>query len=128
MRQLAASLQLAQAAVLGSKLQQLEIETSRQEQLCADLQALGCENFRPDVGPNAAEESHPSMLALLDERAAVAQELVRLESEVADLSRVHSVLLRRGQRYLSLICRILASHDLTYSSSLVESLALTPRK
>ena len=98
LRELAGSLECAHAAVLGSDLAELTLQTVHQRELCAALrQAEG-------VAPSAAGERWNRLL----------QESTQMEKRVAHLNREYSALLARARRTVDIFCRVLANSEGTY--------------
>jgi hypothetical protein len=119
MRDLAATLEQAQAAVLAGNLEMIEAHTVRQRDLCEALRQLtistvsaGGRAMQPP-GPEdpAAESPSPKH----EQWSALLGELAEVESRVGHLNRVHAALLRRAQRSLAIVSRLLASSEITYS-------------
>ena len=123
MRNLAESLQRAQAALLTSDLPRIEHETSRQQALCASLLALPAQVL---PGPrNLFRTSNEDGDGDTSGKA-LREEFSLLGERVAQLNRVHAALLRRGQQTLAILSTLFASCDATYRAFLeTESLAAT---
>ncbi|MGH9500936.1 MAG: hypothetical protein ACRD3L_17495 [Terriglobales bacterium] len=101
LRQLAGSLELAQAALATTTPAKLELESVRQRELCQGLRALA-EAF-PEQGRVEAD-------------ARLADDLQAASGQVAELNRKYAALLRRRRRTVDIFCRVLASSETTYSA------------
>jgi len=106
-RELAASLERAQRAVMASKVEQMIRETSRQQEICGELRA------RRDDKPGTAFTGS-------SRGAELAGELMRIEKRVAELNRLYAALLRRARRTAEIFCRAMASSALTYDPAQME--------
>jgi len=121
MRELARSLECAQAAVLSSDPAELGAQTTRQRELCEQWRrgvsefprngsisprrrlAMANSHEAVDLGPTG--EAHRVLIA----------ELSEVEGRVAHLNRAYGALLRRARRTVDIFCRVLASSGPTYS-------------
>lgn len=110
LRQIAHSLELAHAAVLGSDLREITRQTARQRELCAEIQQLPV-NPLPATGPWLPEGLTPW---LRDGNDALGKELAATAKKVAQLNRRYEALLRRARRTVDIFCRVLAHSALTY--------------
>jgi hypothetical protein len=111
MRDLACSLQSAQAAMLASDLDRLQEQTAKQTLLCASLVALG------RISPPTSSHSRASLPREMDSPfEALWHELAQVEQTVARLNRVHAALLRRGNDAIAILSRIVGSCENTYSA------------
>jgi flagellar biosynthesis/type III secretory pathway chaperone len=118
MRELAGSLEQAQAALLAGQLAPLEHYTAEQDELCARLRRLG------EAGPGANGSLANSSSGPAGARwHGLWQELRSIERQVHQLNRVHAALLRRAQQSLSMVSRLLASCDSTYAGVIDEAAA-----
>jgi hypothetical protein len=121
MRELANSLERAQAAVLNSDRVQLSRQTMRQRELCEQWRLLVSEFTRnvsvPPRRAHAVPNSHQAAeLGPTGERhRALIVELAQIEARVAHLNRAYGALLRRARRTVDIFCRVLANSGLTYS-------------
>jgi hypothetical protein len=120
MRELAGTLEQAQAALLASDLQRIEEHTARQRELCDALRLLeapatspGKDVLHEPTGPDLPKASLPPELH--ERWSALSQELAQVQSRVGHLNRVHAALLRRAQRALAIVSRLLASSAVTYT-------------
>jgi len=102
--QLASSLQQAQAAVARSDMPEVQRQTAHQERLCEQLRQLG---QRAQPAPLSTET--PPCIDRM------ANQLARVELEVAQLNRAYGALLRRASRTVNIFCRLLAASELTYA-------------
>jgi len=121
MRELAASLERAQAAILHSDAGQLAAQTMRQQELCEELRRLVPELAsgpvfsvanvaRSVVRTHLAGTLHPAR----QRQRALLTELLKIETQVADLNRSYGALLRRARRTVDIFCRVLANSGVTY--------------
>jgi hypothetical protein len=110
MRELAAALEQAQAAVVASDLERIHSQTARQQELCQELTRLGV----------PAGTGSPAVQSRWD---ALSGELAKVETEVEYLNRVHASLLRRARRTLEIFSRVLASSAVTYAPPTMASAA-----
>jgi len=123
MHELAASLELAQAAILHSDAGRLSVQTQRQQELCEHLRGLV-----PELAPGQASQAAraarsvartqlPGTEALNPARQrqrALLIEGLEIETRVADLNRAYGSLLRRARRTVDIFCRVLANSGVTY--------------
>jgi hypothetical protein len=123
MRELVHCLERAQAAVLSSDPPQLSAQTTRQQELCRELQRLA-------AGLTPSQVSAPTPVASSDpgshgpdtadlipgrvRREALLVELAEVEAQVAYLNRTYGALLRRARRTVDIFCRVLANSGVTY--------------
>lgn len=125
LRELASSLQLAQAAVVRSDLSGIDSQTGRQQELCYALRQLESVGLRlPGTtvagGPRKANrwaelpgiDLAPGVRQRWD---ALGRELQQVEMQVDHLNRVYAGLLRRAQRTLRIFLQLLASSANTYT-------------
>lgn len=99
LRQLAGSLEPAQAVLATTTTAKLDLHTARQQELCRELRALALRL------PDGSRAQTPSRLA--DDVQVAAR-------QVADLNRKYAALLRRSRRTVDIFCRVLASSGTTY--------------
>ena len=98
LRELAASLESARAAVVGCDLAELICQTGRQRELCASL-------LKPsDRAPTSADERWNRVL----------QESQRVAWQIHRLNREYGFLLARARRTVDIFCRVLANSQTTY--------------
>lgn len=112
LRELAASLERAQNALVGSDPGQLRLETTRQQGLCNELRRFYA---RSVIG-----EAHRDSTAESDRRSSerllgFAREISRVEGEVLRLNAVYGELLKKSRRTVDIFCRILAYSGTTYN-------------
>src|ERR1700733_1010224 len=109
LRELASSLQLAQAAVVRSDLRGVDSQTERQRELCDVLRQLGSAAFLlpESAGGRSRKQNTQAQLAEIGLAPGVgqrwqvlAQDLRQVEMQVDQLNRVYAALLRRAQRTL----------------------------
>jgi hypothetical protein len=112
MRELADSLERAQAAVLESDPGQVSAQTTRQRELCAELRRLASE-LTPEQVPSPVKDTAGFMPARARRRALLI-ELAEVEPQVACLNRAYDALLRRARRTVDIFCRVLANSGATY--------------
>ena len=98
LRELAGSLESAQAAVLRSDLAEMNLQTARQHELCAAL--------RPAVGGGSSVPG--------ERWSRLLRESANMEMRVARLNREYGALLRRARRTVDIFCRVLANSETTY--------------
>lgn len=98
LRQLASSLECARAAVLGSDLVELTLQTARQRELCAALRQVEGE---ASVAPRERWNR-------------LRQESAQMEKRVSHLNREYGALLARARRTVDIFCRVLANSEITY--------------
>jgi len=119
MRELASSLERAQAAVLNSDVVQVGAQTILQQKLCAELQQLAGK-ISPEHSSLArmVMPAHPSDAATLYPSAQRQQSLLTEVREagnrVEGLNRDYAALLRRARRTVDIFCRVLANSGVTY--------------
>jgi hypothetical protein len=130
MSQLADALEQAQAAVLARDLNELGLQTGRQQELCAALCRLANRDSHETakrhagVGRVAAGRSGrwivlPDGVISHQMRSRwedLGRKLASLETQVEHLNRVHAGLLRRARRTLDIFSRALVSTALTYAA------------
>jgi hypothetical protein len=106
LRQLAGSLELAHAALATTTPAKLELHTSRQRDLCRELQMLtrGFSGARP-----------------VESDASLASDLQGVARQVVELNRKYAALLRRRRRTVDIFCRVLASSGTTYPAPTLPS-------
>jgi hypothetical protein len=109
LRQLAHSLELGQAAVVGSDLGEITRQTAQQRELCAKLRQLPADPVRTQAS------GFPGAL-VRDRNEAWGEELAAVATKVALLNRRYEALLRRARRTVDIFCRVLAHSALTYPS------------
>jgi len=125
MRDLASSLEQAEAAVVRSDVASVDRHRVWQQQLCAALGALDAEarRFRlcavtenvPAVQKNWMPSPGSGVPPHIRQRwNALALELTKAEAQVRHLNRVYGALLRRARRTVEIFCRVLASSAVTY--------------
>jgi len=121
MRELARSLECAQAAVLSSDPAQLGAQTKQQQELCEQWRRGLCEF--PGNGSLSPRRTHPmansheavDLGPAGEAHRALIAELSEVEARVAHLNRAYGALLRRARRTVDIFCRVLASSGPTYS-------------
>ncbi|HXZ32746.1 MAG TPA: hypothetical protein VEH30_10730 [Terriglobales bacterium] len=119
MRELADSLERAQAAVLGSHIAQLRAQTKRQRELCEQWRlvseiAPGRISSTP-AGRNVAN-SHDADIGPAGERQrALLLDLAEVVSRLSHLNRAYGALLRRARRTVDIFCRVLENSGVTYT-------------
>lgn len=124
MRELAGSLERAQAAVLVSDCTELRALTRQQQELCHQWRLLISQfphndlylprlshilSSPPRANPKSTEERHKALI----------MELAEVERRVAHLNRAYGALLRRARRTVDIFCRVLASSGATYNQPVV---------
>jgi len=120
LRELAGSLQRAQAAVLRSDIGQMTAQTLRQQKLCEELQPHAGRMSRPNAVPVAPMATpRPPVDALPLQPLSARQhsllaELREAGKLVERLNRDYAALLRRARRIVDIFCRVLASSAVTY--------------
>jgi hypothetical protein len=124
LRELACSLEQAEAAVLCSDLAELNRHTAGQQQICTALRELESEarhhfgaadlklagtrrNCLPDPGADAPPNIPPRLQKLC-------WELKDAEAQVRRLNQIYGALLRRARRTVEIFSRALASSAVTY--------------
>jgi len=125
LRELASSLQLSQAAVVGSDLSGISTQTGRQQELCNALKQLGCVGLRLPGTAVAGGSRKANRWAELPEIDlapglrkrwdALGLEMQQVEMQVDHLNRVYAGLLRRAQLTLRIFIQLLASSANTYT-------------
>ncbi len=125
LRELASSLQMAQAAVVRSDLSGIDSQTGRQQELCYALRQLESAGLRLPGTAVAGESRKQNTWAQLPDIDlapgvrqrwdALGRELQRVEMQVDHLNRVYAGLLRRAQRTLRIFIQLLASSANTYT-------------
>jgi hypothetical protein len=106
LRQLADSLRRSQAALLTPDYNEIPVQTKAQQYLCQELRRLARDQPSGSAGsPAAPAEAREKALT---------GELQRLQAQVADLNRRYAALLRRAQRTVNILCRVLQNSELTY--------------
>jgi len=120
LRELAGSLQRAQAAVLSSDIGQMTAQTLRQQKLCEELQRhagrMPCPNavlVAPMATPTPPVDALP-LQPLSARRRSLLAELRETGKLVERLNRDYAALLRRARRTVDIFCRVLASSAVTY--------------
>lgn len=120
MRELAGSLERAQAAVLSSDIRQISAQTLRQQRLCEELQRQAGRMSRqnglavaPMATPTAPVDAYPLLPTSARQRSLLA-ELRETGKLVERLNRDYAALLRRARRTVDIFCRVLASSAITY--------------
>lgn len=117
-RELAGSLERAQAAVLNSDVAQICAQTILQQKLCGELQRLG--KFSPEHSSLArmVTPAHPADAATLhplsQRQQSLLTELRETGKRVERLNRDYAALLRRARRTVDIFCRVLANSGVTY--------------
>lgn len=106
MRELAGALAQAQAALLASDGEELQIQTERERTLCRTLQSFPPEATNP--------------------RRQCSQELRELGLQIRDLNLVQAALLRRARRSLEILACLRARCAPTYTAPGTERNPLTP--
>lgn len=119
MRELAGSLERAQAAVLNSDGVQIRAQTILQQKLCGELQQLAGKFSPEDSSPaHMVTPTHPADAATLhplaQRRQSLLTQLRETGKRVEQLNRVYSALLRRARRTVDIFCRVLANSGITY--------------
>jgi hypothetical protein len=123
MRELANSLERAQATVLNSDPGQISAQTMRQRELCEELRRLASALTPQQVpSPAQAEDCIPgSYLSVTAElsaararRKTLLVELADVERRVAHLNRAYGALLQRARRTVDIFCRVLVNSGVTY--------------
>jgi hypothetical protein len=119
MRELAGSLERAQAAVVNSDVAQICAQTILQQKLCGELQQLA-ESVSPEhsspahmvpaTQPADAATLHP----LAQRQQSLLTELRKIGKHVEGLNRDYAALLRRARRTVDIFCRVLANSGVTY--------------
>jgi len=119
LRELAGSLERAQAAVLRADAGQLNIQTLKQHTLCGELRRLG--SVPPLLASSHAQPvtsmevaATPALDPLAEHQQALLSELQDMVKRVQRLNREYAALLRRARRTVDIFCRVLASSDITY--------------
>lgn len=126
LRDLAASLEQVQTAVVRSDLRAWDGHTARQREICEALRHLEAEAFGNPAGAAAASKSRDQKAGMgLPEGAAsaevrerwkmLAKDLSQVELEVSQLNQVYGALLRRAGRTVQIFARVLASSAITYA-------------
>jgi len=110
LRELAASLERAQKAVVRFDAGQLSLETARQQVLCTELRQLYVGPTTGNSDDQLAEPASRSPETLLG----LGSEIQRVEGEVFRLNALYKELLRRSRRTVDIFCRILAYSGNTY--------------
>ena len=111
MRELAASLEQAQRAVLQSDAKELQSQTARQRILLGELAETAA--VRPPGQP--AGKPHSAVAPwTAGRRTGLEKEWAELEMRVAHLNLSYAALLRRARRTVDIFCRLLASSSITY--------------
>ncbi|HXZ40635.1 MAG TPA: hypothetical protein VEG68_07830 [Terriglobales bacterium] len=123
MHELAASLELAQVAILHSDARRLSVQTQRQQELCEELRRLVPELVPGHAFPVAKTARSVARTHLGETEAlsparqrqrALLTEWLEIETRVADLNRAYGSLLRRARRTVDIFCRVLANSGVTY--------------
>jgi len=117
LRQLEASLQASQRALLSGDLEALQEKTCEQLRLQGALQACWSQNGA------GARESNP-MLA----EFAIASDLRAAQMRVLDLGRVQAAILSRANRWLTTVSNLLAGAAAGYSSPVKRWTPCSPRR
>jgi|SRR5436853_6943602 len=103
MQELAAELEEAQAAIVASDRNELQLHTERQRALCEAVCAFSSPPVPAEVSPDFRQR-----------RNILTQKLAEIENRVRRLNRIHAALVRRAQRTLAIFSRALASSAITY--------------
>jgi flagellar biosynthesis/type III secretory pathway chaperone len=123
MRELAASLEQVQSAVVHSDLRGIDSLTAQQGEICEGLRRLEGEASQNPPGAAIARQCREQesgvgfeegSFSLRQRSNVLAQELNEVELRVAQLNRVYGALLRRTQRTLQIFLRVLESSANTY--------------
>jgi hypothetical protein len=113
LRELAASLRLAQVAVLNSDPEQMNAQTRRLQEICDELRRLTNSDIPArHVGPDLGLPSSTASNRL--RRETLQAELEEVEKQVDGLNRAYGALLRRARRTAEIFCRILRNSGVTY--------------
>jgi hypothetical protein len=125
LRELASSLQLAQAAVVRSDLSGIDGQTGRQQEICNALRQLASVGLRLPGTTVAGGSRKPNRWAELPEIDlapglrqrwdGLGRELQQVETQVSQLNRIYEGLLRRAQCTLQIFIRLLANSANTYT-------------
>lgn len=126
MRQLAASLEQVQGAVVGSDLVSIDGHTVRQRELCEALRRLGIEILSGAPGAPVGGEGRSEAIGVEPAQVgdppqirqrweALARELIQVEMQVDQLNRVYAALLRRARRIAEIFMRLRANSSGTYT-------------
>jgi flagellar biosynthesis/type III secretory pathway chaperone len=113
MRELAQVLTQAQAAVLAWEVEELQIQTARQETLCQTLRRLG-QGSGDSLPLGAGISARPGGENVSAENGP-ARELQALGLQVRYLNRVQAALLRRARRSLAILACLQARSQPTYT-------------
>jgi hypothetical protein len=120
MRELAGSLERAQAAALNSNAGQLSAQTLRQQKLCEELRQLAGK-FSPEHSSPTAPMVTPihaadaaTLHSCSQRQQSLLTELRKIGKRVEGLNRNYAALLRRARRTVDIFCRVLANSGVTY--------------
>lgn len=121
MRELAHSLERAQAAVLNSDPAQLSAQTVHQQELCEQWRRLVSEFVPSGISFSIRGRAVPKSREAADvgpageRRSALMVDLAEVEARVTHLNHVYGALLRRARRTVDIFCRVLANSGVTYT-------------
>ena len=118
LRELAGSLERAQAAILQSDVGQMRAQTLRQQNLCEQLlqragQAAPEQAALMPSGVKPVPGATP-LPALTERQQSLLTELRHAGWQVERLNREYEALLRRARRAVDIFCRVLANSGITY--------------
>lgn len=105
LRQLAGSLEAAQAAVVHHDLAELRRETARQERICGQFRQLEAARLAKAEAVWGDAQGR---------REELQGNLARVKLEVTRLNRIYGALLRRASRTVNIFCRALVAARVTY--------------
>jgi len=118
MRELAGSLQRAQAAVLDCDIAQINAQTIQQQRLCGELRQLAGQCSLEPSSAHRVTPMHPAGVATVapfaQRQQALLTELRETGKRVERLNCDYAALLRRARRTVDIFCRVLANSGVTY--------------